>query len=360
MLFTFRSKKAGAMRGTQQDSSEFVVAQGESSLIRSSLHRSRAAVLAFAALLALPLAARLSAQTDVPPAPQQTPDAGAGPVFAKPEASDFTADSPTREEVNAFLQASWGYDVNRVYQIQRIVKTAVPGVSSVIIAVGEKGNKQTGALQFFALPDGKHIIAGNEILPFGAHPYTENRALLMQRADGPSKGPAGKGLELVEFADFQCPHCKDAQATMDKLTTDFPNAHIVYQNFPLVRIHAQAFRSAAYGVCVAKLGGSAAFFQYSAAVYDGQAGLSTPEGATLTLNSAVTKAGQDPDKVEACSKTPETEAAVKASIKLAEDLNVNQTPSLAINGRLIPLGGVDYDTLKRMISYHVANDGDAK
>jgi protein-disulfide isomerase len=302
------------------------------------------------------------AQTDVPAAPQQTPDAAAaaGPVFPKAEASDFTSDSPTKEQVTAFLQATWGYDTGRIYQVQRISKTAVPGITNVVVLAGEKGNKQVQGLQFFVLPDGKHIITSGEILPFGDHPYTDNRATLIKRADGPSLGAPGKDLELVEFADFQCPHCKDAQATMDKLATDFPNAHIVYQSFPLVKIHAQAFRAAAYGACVAKLGGNPAFFQYSAAVYDGQAGLATEEGATLTLNSAVTKAGQSPEKIEACSKTPETEAAVKSDIKLAEDLNINQTPSLAINGRLIPLGGMDYNALKQMISYHAANDGAAK
>jgi protein-disulfide isomerase len=298
---------------------------------------------------------------EVPAAPSQAPGpAAAGPSFPKPDPADFSADSPTKDQINSFLQASWGYDPNRIYQVQRIAKTVVPGISSVIIAVGEKGNNQTGALQFFALPDGKHIITGGEILPFGEHPYTENRATLLKRADGPSKGSASKDLELVEFADYQCPHCKDAQATVDKLLTDFPNAHFVYQNFPLVKLHPQAFRSAAYGICVAKLGGNAAFFQYSAAVFDGQAGLASDEGATLTLNSAVSKAGQDPAKVEACSKTPETKAAVESDIKLAEDLNVNQTPSLAINGRIIPLGGISYDILKQMINYHVANDGPAK
>jgi len=304
------------------------------------------------------------AQTDVPAAPQQAPDAAAaapaGPVFPKADPADFTADSPTKEQVNAFLQASWGYDTNRLFQIQRIAKTTVPGVSNVVILAGEKGNKQVQGLQFFVLPDGKHIVTAGEILPFSDHPYLENRAALIKRADGPSLGAPSKDLELVEFADFQCPHCKEAQPTMEKLAKDFPTAHIVYESFPLVKIHDQAFRAAAYGTCVAKLGGNTAFFQFSAAVYEGQAGLATPEGATLTLNSAVTKSGQDPDKVEACSKTPETKAAVEANIKLAGDLNVNQTPSLAINGRLIPLGGIDYNTLKEIISYHLANDGAAK
>jgi len=329
-------------------------------LIRLHLHHRSTAAVTFAALLALPLASQLIAQTDVPAAPQQAPGAATGPVFPKPDPADFNADSPTKEQVNGFLQASWGFDTSRVYQIQRIAKTVVPGVTNVVILAGEKSNKQVQSLQFYVMPDGKHLITSGEILPFSEHPFAENRTTLIKRADGPSKGAAGKDLELVEFADFQCPHCKDAQPTMDKLAADFPNAHIVYQSFPLVKIHDQAFRSAAYGVCVAKLGGNAAFFQFAAAVYDGQAGLASPEGATLTLNSAVTKAGQDPDKVEACSKTDEAKAAVQSGIKLAEDLNVNQTPSLAINGRLIPLGGIDYNTLKEIVSAHVANDGTTK
>jgi protein-disulfide isomerase len=327
-------------------------------LIRNPLHRRSAAALAFLVLFALPMASSLLAQTDVPAAPAQ-PAVAAGPTFPPPEPSDFTAETPTKEQVKAFLQASWGYDTNRVYEVSRILKTNVPGISSVVVLVGEKGRKETGSLQFFALSDGKHIITNNEILPFGEHPYADNRAALVSLADGPSSGATGKDLELVEFADFQCPHCKEAQPTLEKLLKDFPNAHFVFENYPLPQ-HPQAFRAAAYGVCVAKLGGSKAFFDYSAAVFDGQAGLATDEGATLTLNSAVTKAGQDPEKVEACSKLPATKTTIGASVKLAQDLNVNQTPSLAINGRIIPVGGLSYDSLKQIVSYHVASDGPAK
>ncbi len=312
-------------------------------------------IATFAAILA----PALLAQQDVPAAPNQGTDVSAGPVFPKIDPADFNATSPTSDEVAAFLKASWGYDQTRVYQVQRIAKTAVPGVSSVLIVVGQKGNKQLSALQFYTMPDGKHIITGGEILPFGAHPYDGNRAELLSRANGPWQGSASKNLELIEFADFQCPHCKEAQPTMAKLVADFPNAHIVYQGFPLTRVHNQAARAAAYGICVAKLGGNADFFKYASAVFDGQAGLTTDDSTTLTLNSAVAAAGLSPDKIAACSTTPETKAAVDAQVKLAEDLGVNQTPSLAINGRIIPLGGVPYDMLKMMINYQVQIDGPA-
>ena len=175
-------------------------------MIWTPLRNRSTAALVFAALLALPTASTLMAQTDVPAAPKQTPEAVAGPTFPKTDPSDFTADAPTKEQVNAFLQASWGYDTNRVYQVERILKTIVPGISNVVILVGEKGRKETGALQFFALPDGKHIITGGEILSFGERPYADNRTTLINRADGPTRGAEGKDLEIVEFADFQCPH----------------------------------------------------------------------------------------------------------------------------------------------------------
>lgn len=322
--------------------------------------------LAGAAALALCTVPALhaSAQQNVPAAPAQAsapaaPTLGAGaPVFPKIDPANFTAAQPTQKVVNDFLQATWGYDPDRVWQVQAILKTPAEGVSKVIVLIGDKTGKQRlSALQFFSLPDGKHVIAGDEIIPFGEHPWADNRALLQDKADGPYRGVASKDLEIVEFADFQCPHCKEAQANMDKLVADFPKARIVFQNFPLTHIHPAAMLAAEYGDCVAKMGGSTAFFQFASAVFDGQAGLATSDGATLTLNSSAAKAGLDPAKVAACAATPATASAVEASVKLAQTLNVNQTPTLFINGRLIPMGGIPYDTLKKIVEYQASQDG---
>ena len=164
-----------------------------------------------------------------------------------------------------------------MWQVQAILKTPADGVSKVIVLIGDKTGKQKPqVLIFFALPDGKHIIIGEDIVNFGANPFADARQQLQQRANGPYRGAASKDLELVEFADFQCPHCKEAQANMDKLVADYPKARIVFQNFPIAAIHPQSMNAAEYGVCVTKLGGSSAFFQFAAAVFDGQDGLATP------------------------------------------------------------------------------------
>jgi protein-disulfide isomerase len=319
-------------------------------------------------ILAFPLV-QSSAQQQVPPAPAQPPQAApaqppalpapaAPPTFPQPDPANFTAASPSKETVNAFLQASWGYDENRYWQVEEIAKTEVEGISKVVVYVGDKSGKQKPqALQFFVLPDGKHIIAGDSILPFGDKPFAAYRAELQQRANGPYKGSASKDLELVEFADFQCPHCKEAQANMEKLAADFPKARIVFQNYPLEKIHPESKRAASYGVCVAKLGGSNAFFQYASSVFEGQDGLGSADGATLTLNSAVTKAGLDPAKISACAGTPETDKEVESSVKLAQDVDVNQTPMLVVNGRQLPVSQIPYDTLKQIVLYQAKLDG---
>jgi protein-disulfide isomerase len=319
--------------------------------------------LSAAALVALSLSViQASAQTEVPAAPAQEPAApapAAAPVFPKPDPQNFTAPLPTKETINAFLTASWGYEDSRVWQVQAILKTPIEGVSKVIVFVGDKtGKEKPAALEFFAMPDGKHVITGDQIqiVAFGDHPFADFRAQLQQHADGPYRGSPSKDLELVEFADFQCPHCKEAQANMDKLAVDFPKARIVFQNDPIAQIHPQSVTAASYGVCVARLGGSTAFFQFAADVFDGQDGLATADGATLTLNSAITKAGLDPAKIAACAATPETKAAVDASVKLAADIGIAQVPILVVNGREIP-ANIPYDTLKKIIEYQVKADG---
>lgn len=316
-----------------------------------------------------------SAQQQVPPAPaagtpeaqpaqdqQSAPSAPAptAPTFPKPDPANFTATSPTKEVVDGFLRANWGYDDNRMWQVQAILKTPVDGISKVIILIGDRsGKEKPQALAFFVLPDGKHLITGDQIVEFGEHPFADVRDQMKEKADGPYRGSASKDFEMVEFADFQCPHCKEAQANIDKLVTDFPKARIVFQNFPIPSIHPEAAIAAAYGLCVSKQGGSPAFFQFASAVFDGQDGLATADGATLTLNSAVTKAGLDPAKIATCAADPQIKAQVDASVKLGSDAGVNQVPTLVINGREVP-ANVSYDVLKKIVEYQAKSDGIAE
>jgi protein-disulfide isomerase len=324
-------------------------------LIRNSARL--ASTIALAVLFSPLNPATAQEQTPTSPTPQPAAPEAKAPVFPAPSPADFTATAPTKDVVNAFMHANLGFDPNSMWQVQAIEKTQIPGISKVIVFIGDKtGKQQPSRLFFFTTPDENHIIVGERIIPFGEHPFAGTRSTLQERANGPYRGSASKDLELVEFADFQCPHCKAAQANMDKLVADFPKARIVFQNDPLVSIHPESLKAAEYGTCVAKLAGSTAFFQFASAVFEGQDGLSTPDGATLTLNSAATKAGLDPAKVAACVALPETKATVEASMQLSKDLDIASVPTLVINGREVP-ANAPYETLKQIIEYQAKMDG---
>ena len=143
--------------------------------------------------------------------------------FPPVNAKYFTATSPTVDTVNTFLKALWGYDANRIWRVEAIQKTPAPDVSKVIVFLSDKTpNAKVQTTAFFVTPDQKHAIAGDAVIPFGATPFAELRKTLEERADGAARGAAGKDLLLVEFADMQCPHCKDAQGTMESTGEGLP------------------------------------------------------------------------------------------------------------------------------------------
>jgi protein-disulfide isomerase len=303
--------------------------------------------------IALACAGSASAQAPAPAAP--TPQANAEP-FPKVDLKNFTADSPSREEVNSFLTALWGYDPNRIWSVAAILTTPAPGVAKVVVFVGDKTQpgKQNTAV-FYTTPDGKHAIS-DTVIDFGVKPFAANRKLLQDRADGPARGAQSKDLMLVEFADLQCPHCKEVQETMNNLAQDFPQARIVFENFPLTEIHPYAFAAAAEGLCVRKQKGDAAFFIYAQNVFDKQGAL-TQESAAATLSAAATAAGADPKTAATCAVSQATKDEVNAEVKLGKDLGVDQTPLLAVNGHLLPVASVPYEVLRKIVAFQAGQDG---
>jgi protein-disulfide isomerase len=264
----------------------------------------------------------------------------------------FDAPSPTAADVDSFLKAIWGYDTNRTWRVEAVQKTAAPGISKVTIFVADKsqGNK-VESVRFHVTPDGKYAIA-DTVFRFGPKPFEDNAKLLEAEVNGPAEGSASKKLLLVEFADLQCPHCKEAVPTIDQLRKDYPDARIVFQNYPLTQIHPFAYKAAAMGNCVAAAKGDAAFFVYIKDVFEHQESL-TDQLGEATLTNAVKTAGADPASVATCAGSPAAKAKLDGQMALADKIGVDQTPMIAVNGHLMPLGGVPYETLKQVIDWDI-------
>jgi protein-disulfide isomerase len=69
------------------------------------------------------------------------------------------------------------------------------------------------------------------------------------------------------------------------------------------------------------------------------------------------RAGLDGAAIAACAATPAVKAIVAADIRLAGDAGVDQTPMIAVNGRLLPISNISYDQLKQLIEFQADLDG---
>jgi protein-disulfide isomerase len=260
------------------------------------------------------------------------------------------ANLPSEETVNGFLRHTFGYDQNVKFKVTEIKQAPDPSMTEVTVVLNTPEGQQV--LKLFISPDQKYALSG-EFVPFGVDPYLQARQMLQQKAKGPARGPADAPVTIVEFGDLQCPACKRAQPTIEKLLTEVPNARLVFQQFPLVQLHKWANVGAKYGLCVAKQNNEA-YWKFIDTVYQHQDELQsqTEEQVTPKLKEYATEAGVNADQVQQCTSDPAIAIAINDSLELGREMDVTGTPTLFVGGRKIGnLGGIPYETLKAITEF---------
>lgn len=285
----------------------------------------------------------------------QTPTLSARPA-AKPAAKPAASASgavpmvlPSEDTVNAFLFQTFGYDPTITWKVTDIRPSEIPGIADVTVIITNAQGPNSNKL--LVSSDGKHAITG-DILPFGAHPFDEARMKLEKGVNGPAKGPAKAPVTIVEFSDMQCPHCQKVAPMVDSLLAQEPDAHFVFQNFPLPS-HNWALKAAGYVDCVGRASNEAVW-KFIAKTFEDQANI-TEANADEKLKAIATASGANADEVAACAVKPETKSRIEASVALGRSVGVNGTPSIYINGRGLS-GGVPVDTLKKIVDFMASQE----
>jgi len=286
--------------------------------------------------LALLLLVTLSGAQQEPAAPH---------AAAKPAVS---ANLPSEETAGAFLHEWFGYDPTLSWKISSIKPSEAEGLSELNIVLSGAQGKQV--LKLYVTADGKHAFSG-ELIPFGPHPFAAKHKELERGVNGPSLGPADAPVTVVDFSDLQCPHCKDAHPTLEKLMAENKNVRLVFQSFPLP-MHDWAVKGAAYADCVSRSSNDA-FWKFIQSVFSAQTDI-TAANADEKLTGLADSAGVKGADIAACAAKPETATRVEKSVALGSSLNVNSTPTLFVNGRQVP--GVPYEVLQKLVDF-AAKDG---
>ena len=170
------------------------------------------------------------------------------------------------------------------------------------------------------------------------------------KAEGYLLGNPTAPVEVIEFADFECPGCGQfATLTEPDIRTRLVNTGKVrmrYIDFPLP-MHKNTWDASLAAACANDQG---KFWEMHDQLFNNQdrwngEATSRPRPVIAELAKAV---GLDMSKYGACMDAETHRAKVQAHLQEAERRGINQTPSFVIGGQVVA-GAIPYDTFKKLV-----------
>ena len=159
----------------------------------------------------------------------------------------------------------------------------------------------------------------------------------------PIRGNVDAPVTIVEFSEFQCPFCKRAETTIDKIRDSYGDkVRIVWKNNPLP-FHPRAEPAAELALEARAKGGDAAFFRAHDKLFD-----SAPKLEDDDLQRIGVQLGLDGGKVKTAIRDKKHAQAIQADVDLADDVKASGTPHFFVNGRRL-VGAQPFDQFQKII-----------
>ncbi|MFH1256351.1 MAG: thioredoxin domain-containing protein [Candidatus Diapherotrites archaeon] len=142
------------------------------------------------------------------------------------------------------------------------------------------------------------------------------------------KGPADAKVTIVEFSDFQCPVCKTAHETVNRVLSEYSGKiRFVYRHFPLGSIHPFASSAAEASECAAEQG---KFWE----MYD-KLFLEQPSWTSIgaeKFKEFARELNLDVAQFDSCVGSRKYSLKVQEDFALGVSVNMQGTPTFFING----------------------------
>jgi protein-disulfide isomerase len=143
-------------------------------------------------------------------------------------------------------------------------------------------------------------------------------------ADHPQLGGDNASITIVEYSDFQCPYCRQAESSLRQVLKKYGDrVRLVYMDFPL-SFHQHAMEAAMAARCADEQG---QFWAYHDALFENPSGLSTP-----ALKTAAAQLGLDRASFDACLDEHKYKSAVVADRTQGEMAGASGTPYFIVGG----------------------------
>ena len=153
---------------------------------------------------------------------------------------------------------------------------------------------------------------------------------------GPEKAP----VTVVEYGDFECPYCGQAEPAVRELLRDFGDVRYVWRHLPLRDVHPEAQLAAAAAEAAARQG---AFWDMHDRLFDHQDALSARD-----LIGHAAALGLDTERFATDLRKHVGRAHVNEDVDSADLSGVSGTPTFFINGKR-HYGAYDIDNLRKAV-----------
>jgi protein-disulfide isomerase len=164
--------------------------------------------------------------------------------------------------------------------------------------------------------------------------------------NAPSLGPQNAPITMVEWSDFQCPFCGNAQPTLQRLRAQYGNKlRLVWKNQPLP-FHDKAMAAAEAAMAAAEQG---KFWEMHDKLFARQNELSP-----ALYDQLAKEIGLDLGKFHASTEGHRNEALIRADMQAGAVLGASGTPTFFINGRKL-VGALPFESFKQVIDSELAS-----
>ena len=252
-----------------------------------------------------------------------------------------------QKSVEAFLRNYYALGSEITITVGTPKPIGASGLSELPITV--KSPDGSDEVKMYLTADGRYLLRG-DINDLTTDPLAENIAKFDLK-NAPVYGDPKAPITIVEFADFECPVCRNLHEAVRGLLPKYPQVKLIFKDFPLDNIHPWARTAALAGRCTYQQNPKT-FWQLYDLIYDNQDLISASNAYDKMVEYAE-KAGLNTDTFKACLSSPQATTAVDASLANGKLLDIRSTPTLFINGRRLVTA--DPHALQQYIDYEVAH-----
>ncbi len=179
-------------------------------------------------------------------------------------------------------------------------------------------------------------------------PLAPEKVAKIAEGEAPAFGPADAKVTIVEFSDFQCPFCSRAADVAHKVKEKYSDkVRFVFRQFPL-SFHQNA-HEAAQAALAANAQGK--FWEYHDKLFENQKALTRAD-----LEKYAKETGLNVDAFKKALDAKTYAATVDAELKLGEEVAVDGTPTMFLNGARVA-NPTDFEGISKQIDEALKSAG---